>query len=214
MEEFDVTEKGEEITVLEDINLEITVPKFEPIIDATKDIMEQASDVVRSISANKASKNEKFIDKVAELFSQGVINQEQANKLRTESLLAEQYHHKWKDVLRLAHISEPQGLGLMKSAVVLMIVPYCLMRLIGFFFMVISQTFEFFNTLFNSVFGETKEVQIDDSGNKVRHKTGYNIFAKVLLGFIISIVLLAMTFLTIKVFTGFDIFLWLRAVTK
>lgn len=181
-----------------------------PVVE--KSITEKASDVIVVMGADKASKNEAFIDKVADSFSKGVINEQEANRLKKENLLAEQYYEKWKDVLKLAHISQPQGLGLMKTVVVVMIVPYFIMRLFGFVFMVVSETFEFFNTIFNSVFGEVKQIQYDEKGKKVAQRTGYNIFAKLFLGFLVITALVALLLLTIKAFTGFDAFLWFREI--
>ena len=203
-----------ESNVPAEVNNEIVVPDFIPTIDKSKSITDQASDVITIMGAERASKDDKFIDKVADSFQKGVINEQETNRLKKENLFAEQFFIKWKDVLRLAHISEPQGLGLMKSVVVLMLIPYFIMRLVGFLFMIISQVFEFFNTLFNAVFGETKSVQLDENGKKIAQKTGYNIFAKIILGFVIIILLLVLIVLTVKIFTGFDVFEWIRSVLK
>lgn len=211
MEEEIITK---ELVDAESLKNEIVVPEFTPTIDKDKTITEQASDVITIMGADRASHNEKFIDKVAESFTKGVLNEQEAMRLKKENLFAEQFFIKWRDVLRLAHITEPQGLGLMKSVVALMILPYFIMRLIGFVFMVISQVFEFFNTLFNSVFGETKEVQLDENGKKIAQKIGYNIFAKIILGFIIANMMLLLIALAIRIFTGFDVFLWLRSITN
>lgn len=204
-------EENNEIMAVEETN-EIVIPTFTPTIDKDKSVTEQASDVVTIMGAEKASKDNKFIEKVAESFAKGVLNEQETTRLKKENLFAEQFFVKWKDVLRLAHITEPQGLGLMKSIVWIMMIPYFVMRLMGFCFMIISQIFEFFNTLFNAVFGETKQVQYDEKGKKVAQKTGYNIFAKILLGFIMLVIMLVLIVLAIKIFTGFDVFIWLRSI--
>ena len=87
--------------------------------------------------------------------------------------------------------------------------------------MCVSETFEFFNTLFNAVFGDGGSILQDKDGKPIidaktkkpyRTKNGYNLFAKILLGFIIISVLIALVFLVINVFTGFNIFTWLRSL--
>lgn len=204
---FDMVESNQEVTTPA-----VEVPDFKPTIDKSKSMTEQAEDVVVVMGADVASRDKRFINKVADSFAKGVINEQEANRIKKENLLAEQFFIKWRDVLKLAHITETQGLGLMRTVVLFMMLPYFFMRFIGFIFMVVSETFEFFNTLFNAVFGEVKHVQLDENGRKIAQKTGYNIFAKLLLGFVIIVTMLAMLLLTIKVFTGFDTFVWLRSL--
>ena len=203
----------------QEVSKKIVMPDFVPQLDKTKEIEDQAADVIKVMGAQKASQNEEFMTKVSENFSKGILTEQETKQMRNEMMKAEQYFIKWQKVLELAYVHEAQGLGLMQILVFTMIIPYLLLRGIGFIFMVISETFNFFNTLFNSVFGDGGKFILDREGRPVinektkkpyRQNTGYNLFAKILLGFIIGAVLIALIFLFINMFTGFDVFVWLR----
>lgn len=197
------------------------MPNFVAEVDKTKDLEEQASDVVKLIGAKQMSQNQSFMDKVAENFGAKVLTEQETTQMQKEMLLAEQYFIKWKEVLKLVHMKEAQGLGLMKTCIFFMLIPYLILRVIGFCFMCISETFEFFNTLFNAVFGDGGKILVDKNGQALldpktnepfKTNAGYNLFAKILLGFIIIAVLLALIFVFVNVFTGFDVFKWFRTV--
>lgn len=218
-EDFIIAEKPSEVSeVVEEEKKEtapdIPMPDFKPEIDKSKDLIDQAADVVFMHGANKAVQDDKFVEKVSKAFQAGVISETEANTAKKQRFLAEEFFWKWKDVLKLVKIEEAQGLGLMKAVVVLMFVPYGIKCLLGSIFMFFAGIFDAFNSLFNSVFGETREVQRDEKGRKIGQRTGYNIFAKVLLSFVSIVVMLMLIVLVIKIFTGFDVFQWLRDVIK
>lgn len=217
--EQQITERNKSLLVQQQEE-RMQMPNFVPELDKTKNLEDQASDVVKVIGAQIASRNEVFMKKVADNFAQGVITEQETKQMKNEMLLAEQFFIKWEQVLKLAHIKEAQGLGLMLAVVYGMFIPYWILRLIGFVFMVVSEIFEFFNTLFNAVFGNGGEIMIDNLGKPVinpknnkpyRKSDGYNIFAKFLLGTVIIAVFIALVFLIIDIFTGVNIFKILRS---
>lgn len=218
--EQQITERNKSLLIQQQEE-RMQMPNFVPELDKTKNLEDQASDVVKVIGAQIASRNEVFMKKVADNFAQGVITEQETKQMKNEMLLAEQFFIKWEQVLKLAHIKEAQGLGLMLAVVYGMFIPYWILRLIGFVFMVVSEIFEFFNTLFNAVFGNGGEIIVDNLGKPVinpknnkpyRKSDGYNIFAKFLLGTVIVAVFIALVFLIINIFTGVNIFKILRSM--
>lgn len=206
-------EISERIAEVEEASLK--TPVYTPQLNKDKELEEQAGDVVKLIGAQKASQNDIFMDKVADNFAKGILTEQETTQMRRERLKSEEYFLKWEHVLKLAHMKEPQGLGLMYTLVISMIVPYLLLKIIGFVFMTFSTIFDFFNTLFNAVFGNAGEILRDkdgkvmiDSVTKKPYRTnpGYNIFAKILLGTIIISLFIAILFAIIYLFTGFNIF--------
>ena len=217
VQSMDLVQKDESNLPANDLKM----PNYIPKIDTNKDLDEQASDVVQLMGAQKASQNDDFMGKVADNFANGVLTEQEVKQMKRERLLADEYYIKWEDVLKLVHMQNAQGIGLMKTCVFFMMIPYLILRFIGFCFMCISVVFEFFNTLFNAVFGDGGSILQDKDGKPIidektkkpyRSKSGYNLFAKILLGFIIISTLIALVFLVINVFTGFNIFAWLRSL--
>lgn len=199
----------------------IEMPNFVPQIDKTKDLSDQASDVVQIMGAQRASTNETFMNKVSEKFQHGVLTEQETKNMQRQRLLEEEYWLKWQDVLEFIFMKSPHGLLFMQIMTVVAMIIYIPTRLIGMIVKTIGLFGDFVNEIFNSIFGGKGKYLRDKDGNVIQdpktkkpyiEKQGYNLFAKLLFGIIAVGLALALIFVFVKLFTGFDTFNWFRQV--
>lgn len=197
----------------------IVTPEFKPQIDTNKTIQEQASDAINILGAQRASQNEKFMDQVSDNFQKGVLTDQETVNIKKKRLYEEEYFLKWQDVLQFAFIKSPHGLLFMQIMTIVAMFVYIPLRIMGMFVKSIGTLGEFLNDIFNSVFGgkgkylrnKNGEVIIDPVTKKpYKEKEGYNLFAKLLFGIILGGLGLALIFVFVRIFSGFDVFAWLR----
>lgn len=199
----------------------IEMPNFIPQIDKTKELSDQASDVVQVMGAQRASTNDEFMDKVSENFQKGVFTEQETKNMQKQRLLEQEYYLKWQDVLNFIFIKSAHGLLFMKIMTLVGMIIYIPTRVIGMFVKAIGMFGDFINEIFNSIFGGKGKYLKDSKGDPVVdpitkkpyiEKQGYNLFAKMLFGIIIVGLALALIFLFVKLFTGFSVFGWFREI--
>lgn len=197
------------------------MPNFIPQIDKSKEITEQASDVVQVLGAQRASQDDDFMDKVSKNFQEGVFKDQEVKDMKKARLLEEEYFLKWQDVLSFVFIKSPHGLRFMKIMTVIAMFIYIPMRIVGMLVKSIGMLGDFINEIFNSIFGGKGKYLRDKDGNVIINpqtkkpyveQKGYNLLAKVLFGIIIGGLGLALIFVFVRMFTGFDVFLWFRSL--
>lgn len=197
------------------------MPNFIPQIDKDKEISEQASDVVQVLGAQRASQDNDFMDKVSKNFQEGVFKDQEVKDMKKARLLEEEYFLKWQDVLSFVLIKSPHGMLFMQIMTVIAMFIYVPMRIIGMAVKSIGMLGDFVNEIFNSIFGGKGKYLRDKEGNVIINpqtkkpyveQRGYNLLAKVLFGIIIGGLGLALIFVFVRMFTGFDIFLWFRSI--
>lgn len=197
------------------------MPNFIPQIDKSKEIDEQASEVVQLIGAQQASQNKAFMDKVSKNFQEGVFKDQEVKDMKKARLLEEEYFLKWQDALSFVFIKSPHGLLFMKIMTVIAMIFYIPMRILGMVVKSVAMVGDFINEIFNSVFGGKGKYLRDKEGNVIIdpqtkkpyvEQRGYNLLAKILFGIIIGGLGLALIFIFVRMFTGFDIFLWFRSL--
>lgn len=197
----------------------IETPNFTPEIDKNKDLVDQAGDVINIMAAKQSSEDKAFMQDVAKNFQEGVLTDQETKNLKKQRLLEQEYFLKWQDVLQFAFIKSAHGLLFMQIMTVIAMFIYVPLRLIGMLVKSIGTLGDFINDIFNSVFGGKGKYLRDKNGNVIIdpttnkpyfEKQGYNLFAKVLFGILIGGLALALVFLLIYMFTGFNIFTALR----
>lgn len=200
---------------------QIEMPNFIPQIDKSKELSEQASDVVQIMGAQKASTDQEFMEDVSKNFQKGVLTEQETKNMKKQRLLEQEYFLKWKDVLNFVFIKSPHGLLFMKIMTFIGMIVYVPTRLIGMIIKAVGMVGEFINEIFNSVFGGKGKYLRDSNGNPVLdpvtkkpyiEKQGYNLFAKMLFGIVIAGLALALIFLFVELFTGFSVFGWFREI--
>lgn len=208
-------EKSQELTD------SIEAPKFRPQLDTTKSMQDQAGEVINILGAQRASQNDDFMERVSENFQKGVLTDQETTNIKKQRLKEEQYFLKWQDVLQFAFIKSPHGLVFMYIMTFVAMIVYVPLRILGMGVKAIGTLGEFINEIFNSVFGGKGKYLRDKEGNVIidpttkkpyREKEGYNLFAKLLFGIVIAGLALVLVFLFVKIFSGFDIFAWLRSI--
>ena len=197
------------------------MPNFIPQIDKSKEIDEQASEVVQLIGAQQASQNKAFMDKVSKNFQEGVFKDQEVKDMKKARLLEEEYFLKWQDALSFVFIKSPHGLLFMKIMTVIAMIFYIPMRILGMVVKSVAMLGDFINEIFNSIFGGKGKYLRDKDGNVIIdqqtkkpyvEQRGYNLLAKILFSIIIGGLGLALIFVFVRMFTGFDVFLWFRSL--
>lgn len=199
----------------------IEMPNFIPQIDTSKELEDQASDVVKLLGAQRASQKEDFMEEVSKKFQKGVLSEQEVRNMQKSRLLEQEYFLKWQDVLKFVFIKSPHGLLFMQIMTIVAMLIYVPTRIIGMVVKAIGMIGDFINEIFNSIFGGKGHYLKNANGDVVIdpitkrpyiEKQGYNLFAKVLFGIIIGGICLALIFIFIKLFTGFNVFEWFRSV--
>lgn len=199
----------------------IEMPNFIPKIDTSKELEDQASDVVKLLGAQRASKEEDFMDEVSRQFQKGVLTEQEVKNMQRARMLEQEYFLKWQDVLKFVFIKSPHGLLFMQIMTVIAMLIYIPTRIAGMFIKAIGMIGDFINEIFNSIFGGKGKYLRDSKGDVVvdpntkkpyMEKQGYNLFAKVLFGIIIGGLCLSLIFLFVEIFTGFNVFAWFRSI--
>lgn len=208
-------------TTSNNLSTPMTMPDYVPEIDKTKDLDEQASDVVQLMGAQQASQNKTFMDKVSDNFQKGVLTDQEVKNMKKARLLEEEYFIKWQDALSFVFIKSPHGINFMRIMTVVAMLFYIPMRIVGMLVKSIGMLGDFVNEIFNSVFGGKGKYLRDKDGNVIvnpqtkkpyMEQQGYNLFAKILFGIIIIGLALALVLIFVKIFTGFDVFDWFRTL--
>ena len=78
-------------TTSNNLSTPMTMPDYVPEIDKTKDLDEQASDVVQVLGAQRASQDNAFMDKVSKNFQEGVFKDQEVKDMKKARLLEEEY---------------------------------------------------------------------------------------------------------------------------
>lgn len=199
----------------------IEMPNFIPNIDTSKELEDQASDVVKLLGAQRASKQEGFMEEVSKQFQKGVLTEQEVKNMQRARMLEQEYFLKWQDVLKFVFIKSAHGLLFMQIMTVIAMLIYIPTRIAGMFIKAIGMIGDFINEIFNSIFGGKGQYLRDSKGDVVidpttkkpyMEKQGYNLFAKVLFGIIIGGLCLSLIFLFVQIFTGFNIFSWFRSI--
>ena len=199
----------------------IEMPNYIPQIDKSKDLSDQASDVVQLMGAQKASTNEEFMDKVSKNFQKGVLTDQEVKEMQKQRLLEQEYFLKWQNLLEFVFIKQPHGLIFMYIMTVIGMFLYVPTRIIGMFIKSIGMFGEFLNEIFNSIFGGKGKYLKNSNGDVILdpntkkpyiEKQGYNLFAKLLFGIVAIGLCLALVLLFIDLFTGFNVFRWFRSL--
>lgn len=199
----------------------IETPKFKPQLDTTKTMQDQAGEVINILGAQRASQDDAFMEKVSQNFQKGVLTDQETINIKKQRLKEEQYFLKWQDVLQFAFIKSPHGLTFMYIMTAVAMLVYIPLRILGMAVKAIGTLGEFLNDIFNSIFGGKGKYLRDKEGNVVidpvtkkpyKEKEGYNLFAKLLFGIIICGLALVLICVFVKIFSGFDIFAWLRNI--
>lgn len=199
----------------------IEMPNFIPKIDTNKELEDQASDVVKLLGAQRASQKEDFMEEVSKKFQKGVLSEQEVRNMQKSRLLEQEYFLKWQDVLKFVFIKSAHGLLFMQIMTYVAMLIYIPTRIIGMVVKAIGMIGDFINEIFNSIFGGKGQYLKNANGDVVIdpitkrpyiEKQGYNLFAKVLFGIIIGGICLALIFIFIKLFTGFNVFEWFRSV--
>lgn len=199
----------------------IEMPNFIPKINTDKELEDQASDVIKIMGAQRASQKEDFMEEVAEQFQKGVLTEQEVKNMQRARMLEQEYFLKWQDALNFIFIKAPHGLLFMKIMTIVAMLVYVPTRVIGMIVKAIGLIGEFINEIFNSVFGgqgkylknANGDVILDQKTKKpYLEKQGYNLFAKLLFGIVVIGLCLALIFVFVNLFTGFNIFEWFRSV--
>ena len=218
-------EKNTTTTSIEDsennLPTKIEMPNYIPQVDKSKDLSDQASDVVQLMGAQRASTNDEFMEEVSNKFQQKVLTEQETNNMQKQRLLEKEYFLKWQSVLEFVFIKQAHGLLFMKIMTWVAMVIYIPTRIIGMLVKAIGMLGDFINEIFNSIFGGKGKYLKDKDGNPILdpntkkpyiEKQGYNLFAKLLFGIMTIGLSLALVFLFIDLFTGFNVFGWLRSI--
>lgn len=199
----------------------IEMPNFIPQIDTSKELEEQASDVVKLLGAQRASKQDSFMEEVSKQFQKGVLTEQEVRNMQRERMLEQEYFLKWQDVLKFVFIKSAHGLLFMQIMTWIGMLFYIPTRIAGMVVKAIGMIGDFINEIFNSIFGGKGQYLRDSKGNVIVdpntkkpyvEKQGYNLFAKLLFGIILIGLGLCLIFLFIQLFTGFSVFEWFRSI--
>lgn len=143
---------------------------FKPEFDKSKSMYENSLDAIKTMSAGKASADERFIDDVAKTVKEMIKDDVTADKKigktkkQTESLesqnkKAEQFYNSYKPVFEFTGLKSACGIILMKIILAVMLVPFLIIKLISGFFQIVAEFFDGLNKIFESVTGFNKPLK-------------------------------------------------------